>query len=314
MVERLVSYGGVSVLLDCQTEGLEQFVPPPITGLYMDVEDDPVALVRHRIGESFAIKKDGDHSISVEGPEDMNAAVFFLGELAAESYRQAELGGALVHAAAVADNTGRGNFIFGEKGAGKTTLAVRSCVEGDFFLCGNDQIIVQPNDRGVLSIVEGSKHITIRHSATAADEWLDGIANASWDNRRPHWDTKKMFSPQELGIDCVSGVSELKNVVRLCIDRTQQFSLSEKKTEQDLSSVLFFVEKTSRLIRGTTTPIVTDGGALLGQSPNMDTPDAAHHRIDLIHKIFGSEIGVWNIYAGDSTGAFEEFKRISQYE
>ena len=99
MAERLFSYGDVPILLDSSHNMLCE--TPRITGLQPLDDGQPVATVHHRVADSFALNREGEHSISIEGPLELTNAIFYLGELAAESYRQSELGGALVHAAAI---------------------------------------------------------------------------------------------------------------------------------------------------------------------------------------------------------------------
>ena len=307
MAERLFSYGDVPILLDSSHNMLCE--TPRITGLQPLDDGQPVATVHHRVADSFALNREGEHSISIEGPLELTNAIFYLGELAAESYRQSELGGALVHAAAIYKDGGS-HIIFGEKGAGKTTLAIRSCVEDGYKLVGNDQVIIAPCEDGSLSATDGSKYLAVRHSAASADLWLGKHIDASWDEGEPHWDSKKEFTPQQLGIQVHAGQGKISSVFKLCIDRTQTLDIIEPKPASDIGSMLFFVEKFSRHIRGTATPILTDRGTLLGQSPNMDSAKSEANRIALIRGLF-LDIGVWNIYAKDSKRALEGMQQVS---
>ncbi len=310
MTERLVSYAGIKVLLTTDNAGLDSFMVPPITAFAELSDGEEQATVHHTTSDNFGITRQGDHSIEVEGPAALLGSVFYLGELAAESYRQKVYGGAMIHAAAIANEPDSGVLILGEKGGGKTTATIRACVEGGSLLIGNDQVILGCKGDKDLRIVDGSKDLTVRQSATMADKWLGDIISTDWPSDTPHWDNKIRFRPQELGITVAQKSYALKAVVKLCIDRTQMSTSVVKKPQIDMQSTLFLAERFSRLVRGTTTPIITDDNVFLGYAPNMDSEQAAKNRLSYIAKMFDETVGFQNVYAHDSGGALHVLRRL----
>jgi hypothetical protein len=265
-----------------------------------DIErpDSPQPTIRYTGDEDFSVRLDESGGVLVSGPTDVFAKgpeLAFIAQALSERQRQ-ENGGALIHAAAVAnrDET-EAILILGEKGSGKTLSSLELCRRG-FKLIGNDQVIVEQDSPEGLAIIDGSRFFLIRK--TAADIALKDWFSVLPVDGRPAWNTKAQLAPAELGLASSNRRVPLVKVVQVQTDFASQPQPIIERSSDSLQTQLFLAEKMTRHISGSATPVLNEHGAIGTLLPSFDTPAARAQRLRLINQL--QDLQYTRIFAADA--------------
>lgn len=154
-----------------------------------------------------SVKYDGKGNIFVFGQIknfQKGISLYYIGEYLAECLLIEDNHSLLVHAAALYHpDTKRSIILFGEKGAGKTTVALRLCIEHGYRLIGNDQIIFGLSNRGLITYA-GTTKVNIRRTAILSDALLyqlfGGYFSVFPPSDKASWDDKMSMSAKSLGV------------------------------------------------------------------------------------------------------------------
>ena len=293
---------GIETRVHSDSIDLTRMRVPNLVGLDSGMVQIDYADLTHHDGDRVVCMERQDHLefVAPAGQYDRCGTIFYLAELAAEQKRQLH-GGAMLHAAGVyLPGSERGILILGEKGSGKTSIAIGLCMGAEGQLVGNDQVVLASYDKSV-QLLDGSKDIHIRRTAAIQDPTLMSLATFT-DKEKPNWDNKKTVSPEQAGIKEAQFAPKVTDVIQVIIDRTLE-KTTVLRERRDTQTLLFITEKISRHIRGVATPILNNDGVFDAFSPSLDTPETAANRAALVNTILG--IGVTKIYA-PSTDAMVE--------
>ncbi|MGK2896085.1 MAG: phosphoenolpyruvate carboxykinase (ATP), partial [Candidatus Saccharimonadales bacterium] len=210
MIEH-VAFNGQRVNLVSDTElARDRFetLSKTITG--MEVVEAPkveveVPRVEYSPANTISIEYDeSEKAILVKGPLEhfsRGDALLYISEYLATCLQSAQKGTFITHAAAVYDSASDGSTVlFGEKGAGKTTVALRLCMEGGMQLIGNDQIYLG-TDGVNLTTEGGNQWFNIRETAIKSDAFLSSIfTTKSRDKSKPAWNDKVRIDLDDLAL------------------------------------------------------------------------------------------------------------------
>jgi len=212
----------------------------------------------------------------------------------AECTRAAASGSMLVHAAAVADAKAEHSvLIFGEKGAGKTTIAFRLCHQYGFGLVGNDQVFLGVRD-GVVVTEGGDDYFNIRQTAATADPYISSLV-PEYPRDKPAWNNKVRLDTKDIGVDAVNLTLPVHTIYHVRIDNTQEGL--EAKNWAGLQRSLFLHERIGRHVTGQATPFLDDHGNYLGSLPLVEYTHASKNRDRLVRAL--GTVGITEVFAGN---------------
>ena len=248
---------------------------------------------------------DNEKVIFVEGPLEhfsRGDALLYISEYLATCLQSAQKGTFITHAAAVYDGASdKSTVLFGEKGAGKTTVALRLCMEGGMQLIGNDQIYIG-TDGTNLNTEGGNQWFNIRETAIKSDAFLSGIFTAkSRDESKPAWNDKVRIDLDDLALTGKEGVAEVETLYHLRLDPTQK-ELYVAPWE-GVQRNLILHEKIGRHILSQATPFQDDNGMYLGSLPLVEVTRSMDNRDRLVRRMI--DVGVGEIFAPNSEAAVE---------
>lgn len=227
-------------------------------------------------------------------------SLVYLAEYLAACTLAERQGDFLTHAAATYDpETDRSHVLFGEKGAGKTTLAIRACKEGGHQIIGNDQVYIG-SDTSDIHTRGGNAWFNIRRTAIASDDYLKQIITASdGDSKKPAWNDKIKLTPEQLGIAHKVGQTVVGHIFHVRIDHTQDtlHAAPWKGVQQNL----ILHERLGRHISGQATPLQDDAGNYLGSLPLVKHETTMRRRDELVRRI--SSMGITEVFAPDGASA-----------
>lgn len=175
----------------------------------------------------------------------------------------------LIHAASVySPGEDESILLIGEKGAGKTTLSTRMCLDYGYRLVGNDQVYIGISSDGKLLTTIGSTWIDIRETAEKAEPYLAQLGIPNTPGESPAWNNKRRLQPSEAGIETHDKESPISNIYNIRIDRHENRLRSSLWTGVQRSLILH--ERIGRQITGQTTPFQDDKGEYLGSIPPIE--------------------------------------------
>lgn len=206
----------------------------------------------------------------------------------------------LTHAAATYDpSSGRSHILFGEKGAGKTTLAIRICKEGGHQIIGNDQVYIGSDESGIRTS-GGNGWFNVRRTAIDSDEYLKQIIRPEdADRKKSAWNDKMRLSAEQLGIAVKIGKATVGSIFHIRIDSTQKEL--HVAPWGGVQQNLIIHERLGRHISGQATPLQDDAGNYLGSLPLIRYEAAAKRRDDLVRRL--SALGITEVFAPDGVSA-----------
>ncbi|MGT2721371.1 serine/threonine protein kinase [Streptococcus porcinus] len=180
------------------------------------------------------VKYDGKNNISVFGQMKYfkkGTSLYYIGEYLAECLLIEASHTLLVHAAALYNpDTKKSIILFGEKGAGKTTVALRLCIEHGYHLIGNDQIIFGL-ENGELFTYAGTANFNIRRTAILSDDLLHKLFGSYFSSfpqsARISWDEKISVSAKELGVLTCHSPANVSKIYYIKTDKKQEGTLQQ---------------------------------------------------------------------------------------
>lgn len=243
--------------------------------------------------------------MSVSGPLSRFSrgdSILYIAEYLATCLQSAQKGTFLTHAAAVYDKTNDASTVlFGEKGAGKTTVALRLCREAGMQLVGNDQVYIGANNDSVYT-EGGNQWFNVRETAIQSDAFLSGLlAGKSRDESKPTWNDKVRIDLAELGVEGKEGVAQVSDLYHLRLDPTQE-ELYVAPWE-GVQRNLILHEKIGRHILSQATPFQDDNGEYIGSLPLIEIEKSMSNRDRLVRSMIGA--GVVEVFAPNSEVAVD---------
>ena len=175
------------------------------------------------------IKYNGNGSILVYGRLDYfkeGISLYYIGEYLAECLLIEQDNTLLIHAASVYNPiTDHSILLLGDKGAGKTTVALRLCIEHGYHLIGNDQVIFGL-DSGILVTCAGTSFFKIRRTAVLSDKLLFRLFSKYFNHpshfNQASWDDKISIDPGELGIRTCNFSVEISEIYYIKADKQEK--------------------------------------------------------------------------------------------
>lgn len=277
-----------------------------VTEMIISETDNEVSTqprVIYKIAEDIDVNYNpGTDVLHLNGPLQNfrhGSSLVYLAEYLAACTLAREQGDFLTHAAAIYDPlTNRSQVLFGEKGAGKTTLAIRACKEGGREIIGNDQVYIG-NDGESIHTRGGNDWFNIRRTAIVSDGYLSQVFDNYVSDGKPSWNDKIKITPKELGIARKVGRTIVGQIYHVRIDQTQNALFTSPW--QGVQQNLILHERLGRHISGQATPLQDDEGQYLGSLPLIQHEITMRRRDDLVKRI--SAMGITEVFAPDGESA-----------
>jgi len=223
-------------------------------------------------------------------------ALAYLGFWMMEAQRQRD-SMVTCHAAALSTLENNGVLLLGERGDGKTSVAVALGRNYGYKLLANDLAIVgYTKETQSATIYDGTKIFGLRLSAVRGR--FPELLYLFTDQTQRSWVTKATVCSKEIGIEIENNPRPLKKVFMVHLDSTKTDKLSICKMD-DLWVRNYLYENFSRYVRGTA--IMAFGkksGDFLDYMPSLDTKEFHANRLSLIRHLI-RDIEIWNISSGN---------------
>lgn len=242
----------------------------PNINIFLDTSDHP---------EISIVDNSNFHLNGPLNKESFMSRLPFIAYSLSERIRQESLGECSMHAAAVATKDGKSILILGDKGSGKTSMAIALGRELDFGLVGNDLIVVRTENEK-LSIPAGNQIFDIR-AAVMRNYFNDSLQDKSRVEMTHPYEDKITILPNELGIKQGFDLRGIIAIIRVNIHPGNEPTIineGPRKTQE----VLRLRENLSRYIRGMTTPLSIEGSLVRGSFPSLDTQELEEMRNRMI--------------------------------
>ena len=224
------------------------------------------------------------------------SALTYACQYLAECQRAARSKELLIHAAAVSYPGEEGSLlIMGDKGAGKTTIALRLCHQHGYGLVGNDQAYLKAEEDG-LKVGPGNLWFDIRETAIASDPYIRSLVSINRTPERAAWNNKIRVTPEELGLRGITNQLEVRRLLHVRIDHSQPGIHAAKWL--GVQRNLLVHEKIGRHISGQATPLLDDQGEYFGSLPPIEPERTFAARDQIVHAII--ETGITEIFANNS--------------
>ena len=198
------------------------------------------------------------------------------------------------HAAAVAKEN-RGLLILGDKGVGKTSLALSLCRDFGYSLIGNDVLVLGRTGDGA-GIFDGDGVFRLRR--LSVDKYFGELAGFLKDSQASGYDHKVSLKPMELAVDLQKTPVEIDSAIQVFLNADEKAPL-ELGVPPQLQLKLNLMENASRYIRATATPLL--GGENFeykGGLPSFNNPDLFQTRAGVLEELM-QEIGVVSVSGGN---------------
>lgn len=222
-------------------------------------------------------------------------ALYYIAYYLAECIQTRINSSLLIHAAAVYKDQ-NSYLLLGEKGAGKTTLAVYLCQKFNMSLIGNDLVRIVKKDN-TLYTYEGSRWFDIRKSSVLANEYLKKL-NIIFNSTTEEigWNNKIRVNADKLKIKTHKDIALISKIYYIRIDPYQKYLV--KKEWKGIQKNLILHENLGRYITGQTTPLQDDNGKYYGSLPIINLKKSLSVRDDItnffinnkVFEVFGSSV------------------------
>jgi len=242
---------------------------------------------------------DEGKSLTIKGKiEDFKdgQALAYLGFWLMEAQRQKD-SMVTAHAAALSTPDNKGVLLLGERGDGKTSVALALGRNYGYKLLANDLAILSyDKETQSATLYDGTKIFGLRLSAIRGR--FPELLCLFPDQTQRSWTTRAFVHPQEIGVEIEDNPQPLKRAFMVYLDSTKTDKLSVYRMD-DLWTRNYLYENFSRYLRATA--VVAFGrksGDFLDYMPSLDTREFHENRLQLIrHLICG--IGIWNVSSGN---------------
>lgn len=248
-------------------------------------------------------------TLTVRGPIEEfqdGQALAYLGFWLTEAQRQNE-GIVTAHASALSTSD-KGVLIFGERGEGKTSVALAMGRRFGYKLVANDLAMVGLDQRKQqLKVHDGTKIFGLRLSAIRGrfPELLYLFSHPD----QLSWITKAFVYPEEVGMETDNESRHADKAFMVHLDSTKTDRLTHFRMD-DLWIRNYLYENFSRYLRATA--VVAFGaqsGDFLDFMPSLDTRELHENRLRLINHLI-EDVGVINV----SGGSLEEISDFIHQE
>ncbi len=241
-----------------------------------------------------------ERKLFVTGPAksfERGDSLVYVAEYLAVCMQAAEEGTFLVHAAATHDTVvDKSCLLLGEKGAGKTTAAIRLCAEEGHSLIGNDQVYVG-SDAGEMFTYQGNPWFNVRRTAIETDSYLQSLLGQSRDTEDvSSWNNKIRVDPADIESGIELGKKALGGIFHIRID-PQQTGVYSRRWEGTQANLILH-ERLGRHISAQATPFQDDNGNYLGSLPLIEPNRTMPRRDRLVVDI--AQTGIHEVFAHDS--------------
>jgi len=278
-----------------------------VTGMEIgEVNQEVDGTIEYVIAEDIDISYSSDkQKLVITGPTRMfgnGSAIAFTAHYMAECLRADKSGLMLVHSAAIKLPDQDQSYVFlGEKGAGKTTLALRLCHQYDYGLIGNDQVLMGSNNNSQLITDSGNAWFNVRETAISADPYIENLLGRPQNPTKPSWNNKITVLPESIGVSSYDKQLPVKEIFHIRIDHSQPDLRA--MAWQGLQRNLILHERFGRHVTGQATPFQDDYGNYLGSLPPVNIEGALNARDKLVSLVI--KTGVTEIFSPDSDSAVD---------
>lgn len=172
------------------------------------------------------------------------------------------------HCAAFSDGN-YSHLVFGEKGAGKTSVILDLCSNFGYKLIGNDLCLIGDNNNR-LSVIGGTKFFFLRKESVSRN--LPELGGLFSNKNVDPWLNKILVEPERVCVKKEIDILPLAKVFLVHVDETKSEDGFYTQNRKDLNTKLYLNENFSRYIRNTTSAIL--GGEdyeFLYYLPSFDT-------------------------------------------
>lgn len=198
------------------------------------------------------------------------------------------------HAAAVAKNN-EGILILGDKGVGKTSLALSLCRDYGYQLVGNDVLILGKDVDGI-KIYKGDGIFRLRK--LSVEKYFGELTKYLENSKASSYDHKISMKPEQLTIDMQKKPVGVKSVVQVFLNADESIPL-EIGSPPQLQLKLNLIENASRYIRAMTTPVLEgEDFEYKGGLPSFDRPELFQNRATVLERLT-QEPGVISVSGGN---------------
>lgn len=180
-------------------------------------------------------------------------------------------------------------LVFGEKGAGKTSVILDLCSNFGYKLIGNDLCLIEDNN-DCLSVIGGTQFFFLRKESISRN--LPELCGLFSPKNVDPWLNKLLIEPERVCVKKETGILPLAKVFLVHVDETKTKDEFYTQSRKDLNTKLYLNENFSRYIRNTTSAIL--GGEdyeFLYYLPSFDTSRYFEKRKRIINLLINN-IGI----------------------
>lgn len=184
------------------------------------------------------------------------------------------------HAAAVSLDSENGLLILGDKGSGKTSLALTLAKRQGMSFVGNDLVLVA-NNVDSLGIMDGTKMVNTRFAVV--ENLFGGQFDYDPSGKHPYED-KVYIMPQDVGLKTQSQVARIQAVVRVNVHPVNEGTKVEDGPRRTIEALRIY-ENAGRYIKGGVTPLILREAENFGYIPALEDRVTQQVRDEMINKM-----------------------------
>lgn len=217
--------------------------------------------------------------ISYPSSELTPASIIFMGYILMEKQRM-EKYMLTAHSACVGkDNSAI--FLLGKAGSGKTSVALKLCLDYDYSLISNDRTVIGLNGERKLAAFAGTKFIFLRYESIKRN--LPQLLGLFPEIVADSWLTKTKVFPEDIGITKTDSLHRITNSYMVHVDeRKSELYVANGDTP---ANRLFLNEIFSMYIRGIYTTFCDKNFNAQGYIPSYDNEIFYKNRCEIINAL-----------------------------